>query len=123
MNDIEAQTERVSAPDEELTNVIVENLPPLLEAKIKLWLRVENNNKYIRHKGKVRKEIERYCLSRYRMEKLQPDSCEYGLTISHEDKQNLERQIQSLRPEIFQVADSEYCFIEADFTEEGSDRA
>lgn len=123
VTELEETEEREPTPDEELSSIIVENPPLLLEAKIRLWLRVENNNKYIRRKGKVRKAIERYCLSRYRMEKLQPDGCEYWLTISYEDEQNLERQIGWLRQEIFQVADSEYCFIEADFTEEGSDRA
>jgi hypothetical protein len=57
------------------------------------------------------------------MEKLQSGDCEYLLTIAYEDEQNLERQIQSLLQEMFQVADSEYCFIEADFTEEGSGRS
>ncbi len=37
--------------------------------KVTLWLRVENNNKYIRGKKKARQEIEDRVLSRYHMKK------------------------------------------------------
>ncbi|MBF1991483.1 hypothetical protein [Fischerella thermalis] len=38
-------------------------------AQIRLWLRVENNNKFIRRKKKVREHIERFCLSFYNAQK------------------------------------------------------
>jgi hypothetical protein len=43
--------------------------PPSEVMKVNLWLRVENNNKYIRGKKKVRQEIEDRVLSRYQMKK------------------------------------------------------
>jgi hypothetical protein len=44
--------------------------------KVNLWLRVENNNKFIRGKKKVRQEIEDRVLSRYQMKKDRPDGWE-----------------------------------------------
>jgi len=38
--------------------------------KVNLWLRFENNNKYIRGKKKAREEIEDRVLSRYQMKKI-----------------------------------------------------
>ena len=47
--------------------------------QIRLWLRVENNSKFIRRKQKVREWIERACLSLYQMKKQSQDSWEYEL--------------------------------------------
>jgi hypothetical protein len=49
--------------------------------KVKLWLRVENNSKFVRGKGKARDEIEQYVLSRFAMEKPDKKGWEYVLSI------------------------------------------
>jgi hypothetical protein len=58
-----------------------------------LWLRVENNNKYIRGKKKVRREIEDRVLSRYQMKKDRPDGWDYELSIPYETDEDLDAAI------------------------------
>src|SRR3989440_1290177 len=82
--------------------------------KVELYLRVENNSKFVRGKGKVRDEIERYILRQYAMEK-HPNGVEYTLTIAYETDEQLERIIyQDILQEAASTADARYCFIEAD---------
>jgi hypothetical protein len=82
--------------------------------KVELYLRVENNSKYVRGKGKVRDEIERYVLREYAMEK-HPNGVEYTLTIPYETDEQLERIIcRDILQEAASTADMRYCFIEAD---------
>jgi hypothetical protein len=96
--------------------------PPLKTTRVHLWLRVENNNKFIRRKKKVREQVERYCLSHYAMQKLRPDGWEYELTIPYESGQDLEKTIDDLIAEMSNLADLEYCFIEADVSEIGTEQ-
>ncbi|NET31352.1 MAG: hypothetical protein F6K19_05040 [Cyanothece sp. SIO1E1] len=91
--------------------------------KIKLWLRVENNNKFIRCKKKVRGQIEQWCLSDYDMKKLGKDSWEYELTIPYETDEELDKRIYDLFREMDNLADLEFCFIEVDAREIGTDRS
>jgi len=59
-----------------------DNSTPLSKVmKVKLWLRVENNSKFVRGKGKARDEIEQYVLSRFAMEKPDKKGWEYVLSI------------------------------------------
>ena len=82
--------------------------------KVELYLRVENNSKYVRGKGKVRDEIERYILSQYAMEK-HPNGVEYTLTIPYETEEQLEEIIyRDILREADSTADARHCFIEAD---------
>jgi hypothetical protein len=55
-----------------------------------LWLRVENNNKQIRGKTKVRDEIEQWVLSRYQMTKDRPDGWEYELSSPYQTDEELD---------------------------------
>jgi hypothetical protein len=87
-----------------------------------LWLRVENNNKFIRRKKRVREAIERYCLNQYDAKRLHKDGWEYELRIPYNDDEDLERQIEFLMQEMYMTADDDYCFIEADLSESGGDR-
>jgi hypothetical protein len=83
--------------------------------KVCLWLRVENNNKHIRGKTKARDEIERWVLARYQMEKHRPDGWEYDLSISYQTDEELDAIIyDDILREADRIADSRYCFIEAD---------
>lgn len=92
--------------------------------KVELYLRVENNSKFVRGKGKVRDEIERYILSQYQMEK-HPNGVEYTLTIPYETEEHLEQIIyRDILQEADSTADARHCFIEADVRAlDGSDRS
>jgi hypothetical protein len=93
----------------------------LNRATVILWLRVENNNKFIRKKKKVREEIERLYLSAYQMKHL--EGWEYELTIPYTSEQHLDEQIEELLGEISCLADNHCCFIEADISEVGGNRS
>ncbi|HLZ56861.1 MAG TPA: hypothetical protein VKR06_07930 [Ktedonosporobacter sp.] len=81
---------------------------------VELYLRVENNSKYVRGKGKVREDIERSILSQYSMEK-HPNEVEYTLTIPYETDEQLERIIErDILQEADMAANARHCFIEAD---------
>jgi hypothetical protein len=83
--------------------------------KVLLYLAIENNSKFVRGKNKSRAEIERFVLSRYQMEKLNPEGGEYRLTIPYETDEELERIIyEDILREAERIADSRHGFIEAD---------
>jgi hypothetical protein len=83
--------------------------------KVNLWLRVENNNKHIRGKKKVREEIENQVLSRYQMTKDRPDGCDYQLSIPYETDKELDEAIyDDILSMAHWIAEDRYCFIEAD---------
>lgn len=83
--------------------------------KVRLWLRVENNNKFIRGKSKVRAEIEQWVLQQFGMEKLQKDGYEYLLSIPYDTEEELERIIYNeIYAEMESIADYRHCFIEGD---------
>lgn len=85
------------------------------EITVTLWMRVENNSKFVRGKKKVREEIERYVLSRYGMRKEHPDDWEYTLTIPYDTDEELESIIEDdILGEAHRLADDRNCFVEAD---------
>jgi hypothetical protein len=92
-------------------------------AQIRLWLRVENNSKFIRRKKKVREHIERFCLAQYNAQNTYPNSHEYILTIPYENDEDLDKQVYDLFREMDSHADMDYCFIEVDAHEIGTDRS
>jgi DNA invertase Pin-like site-specific DNA recombinase len=104
-----------------MTTLIQE--PITKTTQVRLWLRVENNNKFIRRKKKVREWIEQFCLSAYQMKKKHKDSYEYELTFTYTTDEDLDKQIYDLLREMDFQADLECCFIEADVTEIGTDRS
>lgn len=57
------------------------NKPTEKTLQVSLWLRVENNSKFVRGKTKVRQRIEETILSRYNMQKEREDGWDYTLTI------------------------------------------
>ena len=93
--------------------------------KVHFHLRVENNNKYIRMKSKVRTRIEESILSHYQMEKPRAEGWDYTLTISYEDEEELTRIItEEIVIEAARLADLYNCFIETDVTAlDGSERS
>lgn len=91
--------------------------------KIHLYLRVENNSKYVRGKKKVRQDIEDYILRQYDMKIPGPNDWEYELTILYKNDKDLDDTIYGMLSEMDRTADDRHCFIEADVTAEGSDKS
>jgi hypothetical protein len=58
-----------------------------------IGLRVENNNKWVRGKSKVRRLIEDDVLSRFKMEKKSKDGCDYVLLIPYTSDEELDEII------------------------------
>jgi putative DNA-invertase from lambdoid prophage Rac len=86
------------------------------KTKVKLWLRVENNSKFVRGKTKVRKTIEDFILHSYNPKKLDKDGWEYELTIHYETEEDLDDIIEDLLYEMENEADMHNCFTEADIS-------
>lgn len=86
---------------------------------ITLWLRVENNNGFVRGRKKVQENIEQYHLRSYQMKK--KDNA-YELTFTFQTDEDLRTQINELHQEMGNEADQRNCFIEADFYEKSTER-
>jgi len=95
---------------------------PTKTIMVRLWLRVENNNKYVRGKKRAREEIEQFVLRPFAMRKLDPS--EYELTIEYESEEELDRIIyRDILGEAASQADQRHCFIESDVREVGTERS
>ena len=86
-----------------------------------LWLRVENNSKFVQGKTRARHAIEDHHLSRYGMKKL--GGWEYELTFTFEDGADLDQQVHDLLRKIEHEANLSHCFIEFDLQEKGTERS
>ena len=83
--------------------------------KVKLWLTVENNSKFVRGKSKSLNEIEWRVLSCFDMEKSDKNGSEYILSIPYTTDEELDRIInEEIYAEAEYIADSRHCFIEVD---------
>ncbi|EOP32818.1 recombinase family protein [Bacillus cereus] len=80
-------------------------------ATIRMLLRVENNSKFVRGKGKVRKNIESFLISQYNMEQR---SGEYIFYVPYNTISDLEKKVDSIIREIDFEADLQNCFTELD---------
>jgi integrase/recombinase XerD len=128
LNEVKGMPEKFDIPltDEEIQEsnpqLAIRQPSAQLEAKVKLWLRVENNSQFGRGKTKVRREIENRILSRYQMHKPMKSGWDYELSIPYEDEADLERTIAELYWEMDFTADLDQCFIEAEIREEATGR-
>lgn len=84
------------------------------EIVLDLWLRVENNSKFVRGKGKVRRGIEDYVLSEFNVKKPDKDGYEYELTVQYEDDEDLDEIVYGMLRDMDDEADCRHCFIETD---------
>jgi hypothetical protein len=82
--------------------------------KVRLYLRVENNSKFVRGRKKAIDDIERFVLEHYDMEKPSKDRGKYILSIPYETEEELEKTINDILREAAMNADDRHCFIEAD---------
>jgi len=92
------------------------------KARIGLFVRVENNSKFVRGKSKARREIEDYVLSYYNIKKKEKDGSEYELTIPYSTDEDLDHIIENIGRDMWLAADDRNCFIEADFWDLDSDK-
>jgi hypothetical protein len=88
---------------------------------VRLWLRVENNSKFVRGKKRARQDIENFHLQQFGMKKL--NEREYELTFSYADDEDLDRQVYRLMQDMELEADLRHCFTEADVHEIGTERS
>jgi len=85
--------------------------------KVKMWLRVENNSKFVRGKKRAREEIEQRVLSRFNMEKPDKNGWEYILSIPYTTDEELDGIVyDEISREAESIADLRNCFTEADIT-------
>ena len=90
-------------------------VPRLKVMKVKIWLRVENNSKFVRGKGKAREEIERQVFGRFGMEHAGKGSCEYVLSIPYTTDEELDAIIRDeICHEAERIADYRNGFTEMD---------
>jgi DNA invertase Pin-like site-specific DNA recombinase len=88
--------------------------------QLELWLRVENNSKFVRGKTQSRQDIETCILSKYGMKKSDKDGYRYTLTLTYQTDEELERIIyDDILREAAALADLRHGFIEADLREIG----
>lgn len=80
-------------------------------AEIRMWLRVENNSKFVRGKNKVRKEVEQYLRYYFNMEV--NSFGEYVFYVPYKDVDDLTKQVEDIICEIANDAYRRNCFIEA----------
>lgn len=110
------------------TDVIKQPVLPFSESyqslNVSFWLRVENNNSFVRGKKKSRQDIEDYVLYRYDMRKPDPEGWNYELTIVYKTNEELEATIDDLLRSAMSFADQRHCFIEYDLRAlDGSERS
>ncbi len=97
---------------------------PLRRIDVELWLRVENNSKFVRGKTKARAWIEDSVLRRYAMRKPDANRSDYILTLTYGTDAEIDATIYDILREADQIADLHYCFTEADVRAlDGSDRS
>jgi DNA invertase Pin-like site-specific DNA recombinase len=85
--------------------------------KVKLWLSVENNSKFVRGKSRAREEIERDLLSRFSMEKTDKNGWEYILSIPYTTDEELDKIIHDeIYAEAERIADLRNGFIDGHIT-------
>ncbi|MEG0794711.1 MAG: recombinase family protein [Bacilli bacterium] len=92
-----------------ISNGDIENI-----AKIRMWLRVENNNKFVRGKNKVRGQIEQYLRYNYKLEESSIKSREYIFYVKYKTVEELKNTVYDILREMQDEADYRNCFIEDD---------
>jgi DNA invertase Pin-like site-specific DNA recombinase len=107
---------RTENPESETAQNLKNQQPPKPEKKVmqvKLWLKVENNSKFVRGKSKSRRDIEDDVLSNYDMEKPYKDGDDYILSIPYTTDDELEQIINDdIFAEAHRIADDRNGFIE-----------
>lgn len=83
-------------------------------AEIRMSLRIENNNKFVRGKKKTRENIERYLKFYYNMNELNSNQSDYIFYVKYATIDNLDNTVHEILRDLENEADLNNCFIEAD---------
>ena len=81
-------------------------------ALVEVFLRVENNNKWVRGKKEVRQQIEQDCFLAFDMLKKDKEGCEYILKIPYCNEQALAKTMEEVMQEATSIAKRCNGFIE-----------
>jgi len=82
-------------------------------AKIKMYLRIENNNKFVRGKGKTKEWVEQYLKYYYKLEHA-PVNGDYIFYVPYTTIESLKDEVYDIIQEISNEADYRNGFIEFD---------
>lgn len=97
--------------------------PTRATTTVDLWLRVENNSKFVRGKSRVRAEIEEMLERDHRMKKGRRGEYEITIEFDPSKPNSLDEAIDDLLREMSSMADLRNCFIETDAVERGTERS
>ncbi|AOU50673.1 TPA: recombinase family protein [Legionella pneumophila] len=86
-------------------------------AVVEVWLRVENNNKFVRGKNESRRQIEQYCFAAFDMVKKDKDGWEYILKVPYTSDKDLDETLYDVMHEAESIADCRNGFTEMSITE------
>lgn len=88
--------------------------------QLEFYVRVENNNKFVRGKGRSQQEIEHYLSHYFQMHKAEDNDYTYYLTLNYSSEEELENIIyRDLYGEASSIADMRHGHIDADIREIG----
>ncbi len=110
---------KYTSPEDKPIQQKLKKLPPRQPKvmKVKIWLGVENNNKFVRGKGKAREQIEQQIFSRFGMEHAGKGSRDYVLSIPYETDEELDSIINDeICSEAANIADLRNCVTEIGVT-------
>lgn len=82
-------------------------------AEIHMFLRVENNSKFVRGKKKATRDIEEY-LKYYKLKKPRSGEMDYKFYVKYKTVDELEDEVYKILSSLESEADFHNCFIEAD---------
>lgn len=103
INDYRLQNPIISIPGSQASKKV---------AVVDVWLRVENNSKFVRGKNESRRRIEEECFVDFDMVKKDKDGWEYILKIPYETEKELDETIHELIGEASHIADLRNGFTE-----------
>lgn len=83
-------------------------------AEIRMCLRVENNNKFVRGKKKTRERIEKYLKSYYDLNEPATEHSDYVFYVRYSSIEGLINTVHEILRDLENEADLNNCFIEAD---------
>jgi DNA invertase Pin-like site-specific DNA recombinase len=83
-------------------------------AKINMNLRIENNNKFVRGKKKVRENIEEYLKYYYNMQKSNSQHYDYTILVKYKEIDDLKNTVYEIFRDLDNEADLKNCFTEGD---------
>ncbi len=83
-------------------------------AKIEMYLRIENNSKFVRGRKKTTGQIENYLSYYYNLEEHDPDSVDYVFYVKYKTIDELKHKVYDIFDELERIADINDCFTEGD---------